>query len=197
MIIGRLARDSFRYLHGIVGYGFHFKPIKGLFLEGFANVDWASSLDDWRSTVGYYVYLGGNLIQRTWKKQKVVFCLSTKLEYKLLAQDTIEILWLQSLFHELEIKIVGCPILWCNSIGVGSLAFNLVFHFRTKHIKIDVHFICEKVLAKELDVRYISTEEQIPDVLTKPLLEARFDQLQNKLTVTLFPFNFRGSDRIS
>ena len=115
----------------------------------------------------------------------------------MLAQDTIEILWLQSLFHELEIKIVGCPILWCDSIGVGSLAFNLVFHFRTKHIKIDVHFICEKVLAKELDVRYISTEEQIPDVLTKPLSEARFDQLQNKLTVTLFSFNFRGSDRIS
>lgn len=62
-----------------------------------------------------------------------------------------------------------------------------MFHVRTKHIEIDVHFIYENLLAKELDFRYISTEEQIENVLTKPLLEVQFDQLQN---------NLRGSVRI-
>ena len=52
-----------------------------------------------------------------------------------------------------------------------------MFHIKTKHIEIDVHFIHEKVLAKELDVRNISTKEQIVDLHTKPLLEARFEQL--------------------
>ena len=103
-----------------------------------------------------------------------------------------EILWLQSLFHELEIKIAGCPILWCDNIGAGSLPSSPVFHTRTKHIQIDVHFIHEKVLAKELDVRYISTEDQIADVRTKPLSEARVEQLLNKLTVALSPFSLRG-----
>ena len=81
----------------------------------------------------------------------------------------IEILWLQSLFHELEIKIASCPILWCDNIGASSLASNPVFHIRTKHIEIDVHFIRVKVLAKELDVRYIFIKKQIAYLLTKPL----------------------------
>ena len=72
-----------------------------------------------------------------------------------------------------------------------------MFHARIKHIKIDVHFIPEKVLPKELDVRYISTEEQNADVPTKPLSEAWFEQLQNKLAVTLPPFSLRGIVRIS
>ena len=55
-----------------------------------------------------------------------------------------------------------------------------------------MHFIHEKVLAKELDVRYISTEDQIADVRTKPLSEARVEQLLNKLTVALSPFSLRG-----
>ncbi|RVW99667.1 Retrovirus-related Pol polyprotein from transposon RE1 [Vitis vinifera] len=87
---------------------------------------------------------------------------------------------------------LSCPILWCDNIGAGSLPSSPVFHTRTKHIQIDVHFIHEKVLAKELDVRYISTEDQIVDVLTKPLSEARVEQLLNKLTVALSPFSLRG-----
>lgn len=72
-----------------------------------------------------------------------------------------------------------------------------MFHASTKRIEIDVHFIYEKLLAKELDIRYIPTEEQIADGLTKSLLELQFDQIRNKLTVTLSPFCSRGSVKTS
>lgn len=52
-----------------------------------------------------------------------------------------------------------------------------MFHASTKHIAIDVYFIYEKLLAKELDIRYMPTEEQIADGLTKSLLELQFDQI--------------------
>lgn len=61
-------------------------------------------------------------------------------------------------------------MLWCDNIGATTLASNLVFHARTKHIKIHIHFIHEKVFRMEMDVRYIPSEEQIVDVFTKPFL---------------------------
>ena len=63
------------------------------------------------------------------------------------------------------------------------MATNLVFHSRTKHIEIAVHFVREKVEAKELEVRYVPTEFQVADVFTKPLAVNRFDIFKQKLNV--------------
>lgn len=99
---------------------------------------------------------------------------STETEYLALASVATEVVWLQSLFTELGITIEHSPILWCDNVSANSLASNPVFHARTKHIEIDAHFVCDKVLAKELDVHYVSIELQLADLLTKPLPMTRF-----------------------
>ena len=81
-------------------------------LECFANVDWASNLDDRRSTSGHCVFLGGNLIYWSSKKQKVVAKSSAESEYRSLSSAATEVIWLQSLFAELDIKIEVVPILF-------------------------------------------------------------------------------------
>lgn len=72
---------------------------------------------------------------------------------------------------------------WCDNLSVGSLASNVVFYSRTKHIKIDVHFVREKVVAKKLGVQYVPTQYQVADILTKPLTISRFELLRAKLNV--------------
>jgi len=44
-----------------------------------------------------------------------------------------------------------------------------VFHARTKHIEVHYHFIREKVLAGEIDLIYVSTEDRVADIFTKVL----------------------------
>ena len=66
-------------------------------------------------------------------------------------------MWLQPLFTELGYSLSQVPVLWCDNLAAKSIAKNPVFHSRTKHIEIDVHFVREKVENGEIDIRYVPT----------------------------------------
>ena len=125
-----------RYLKGSLATGLHLQPVKDQCLIAFSDADWAGSIDDRRSTSGYCIFLGPNLISWSSKKQHVVARSSTESEYRALAHAAAEITWLQSLLTELPVPQHSCPIIWCDNLGAASLASNLVVHARTKHIEI-------------------------------------------------------------
>ncbi|KAH9779168.1 hypothetical protein KPL71_007625 [Citrus sinensis] len=94
--------------------------------------------------------------------------------------------------HEFNIVQLPTPILWCDNQSVEELARNPILHYKSKHIELDVHYIRDKVLRNELDVRYIPTEEQVDDVLTKPLSFLNFNYFRSKLNVISRPLSLRG-----
>lgn len=103
------------------------------------------------------------------KKQGVVSRNSAEAEYRSLANATADLMWLHSLCTELGIHTVTPHLLWCDNTSAVSLASNPVFHARTKHIAVDVHFIREQVASKFVDVGHVAGAEQIVDIFTKPL----------------------------
>lgn len=80
-----------------------------------------------------------------------------------------EIVWLKGLFKELGISFARPDLLFCNNKVVIQIANNPVFHERTKHIKIDCHFIREKQLEGIVQPTYVSSKQQVADLLTKAL----------------------------
>jgi hypothetical protein len=77
----------------------------------------------------------------------------------------------------------SAPILFCDNIGAMYLSLNPAFHARTKHIAIDNHFVRERVASKSLVVKFLSSKDQVADILTKPLVPHRFNQLKLNLNV--------------
>lgn len=86
-----------RYLRGTSTYDLTFTKSTELKLTAFCDADWAFDVDNMRSTTGYCVYLGSNLVSWSSKKQAVVSRSSTEAEYRSLAAVTTELAWLKSL----------------------------------------------------------------------------------------------------
>ncbi|KAK6125101.1 hypothetical protein DH2020_041165 [Rehmannia glutinosa] len=173
----RAVKRILRYLAGTLDYGLHLKASTKPQLVAFSDADWASDPDDRRSTTGSCVFFGDNLIAWSSKKQRTVSRSSTEAEYRALAHVTCDVIWFQSLFKELKIPLVYPTTIWIDNQSAVSLANNPVFHSRTKHLEIDLHFIRDKIQEGKISVRHVPAIDQTSDIFTKPLSGQSFTRL--------------------
>ncbi|TQD91353.1 hypothetical protein C1H46_023032 [Malus baccata] len=183
-----------RFLKGTSSHGiwFHKGPLT---LSAYSDADWAGCTFDRRSTSGFCVFLGSNLVSWNAKKQPTVARSSTEVEYRSLAHTAAEVTCICKVFRDFGFSFSDNPTIWCDNICAISLASNPVFHVRTKHVEIDYHYIRELVLANLVKVQYVCSQDQIADIHTKSLSKNRFLFLQSKLslgTSSLSKLSLRG-----
>jgi len=84
-------------------------------LNVFQMLNWAGSKVDRRSTTGYCIFVGGNLVSWRSKKQSVVSRSSAELEYRAMAQSVCEVMWILQLLEETGFKTSLPTKLWCDN----------------------------------------------------------------------------------
>lgn len=124
--------------------GLRFVRSKSATLSAFSDADWAGSVDDRKSTGGFAIFFGPNLVSWSASKQATVSHSSTEAKYKSMANATAEVIWLESLLAELGFSLEQSPTFWYDNLGATYLSANLIFHARAKHIEIDFHFVRER-----------------------------------------------------
>jgi histone deacetylase 1/2 len=124
-----------------------------------------------------------NLITWNASKQATTSRSSTEAEYKSLANATAEVMWVQTLLKELGVKGSKFARLWCDNLGATYLSANPVFHARTKHIEVDFHFVRERVAQVLLQIRFISTKDQVVDGFMKPIPVRELERFRYNLNL--------------
>ena len=74
-------------------------------------------------------------------------------------------------------------MIYCDNQSCLKLTENLVFHDRSKHIEIRYHFIRDHVQRGAVKLEYVSTDEQVADILTKSLSRGKHVYFRDKMGV--------------
>nr|GEV61090.1 hypothetical protein [Tanacetum cinerariifolium] len=148
-------------------------------LEAFVDADWAKCIVTRKSVTGFCVKLNGFLVFLKSKKQNTLSKSSAEAEYRAIAFVTSEIVWILKILKDLNWEHLLHVNLFCDSQAAIKIAVNPVFHERTKHLEIDLHFVREKILSRVLKTKKINTADQTADIFTKGL-----DKLQHEKLVS-------------
>ncbi|WVZ12067.1 hypothetical protein V8G54_016597 [Vigna mungo] len=171
-----------RYIRGSLGTGLSFQNnFQGEgYIEGFVDSDFAGCMDTRKSRSGYVFTLFGTAVSWRSTLQSVVALSTTEAEYYALAEGVKEALWLKGLVRELGFDKKSVCV-HCDSQSVIHLANHQIYHSRTKHIDVKLHFVRSIVESGDVQICKIASEENPADILTKPLAKERFLLLLSRI----------------
>ena len=177
-----------RYLRGTTKLGIKYTQGASpkLSLRGFTDSDHGGSVvtESRRSTSGYIFYIEDCPISWTSNRQTTVATSSSEAEYIGQFNAGKEALWLKKFLSELGLQDVNnelpVTILGDNQAAI-TLSKDPVSHSKSKHMDIKFHWQREKVERNEIIYQYVPSNENIADILTKPLANDQFIRLRNRI----------------
>ena len=116
-------------------------------------------------------------------KQSCVALSTTEAEYVIACSAICEAVWLRKLLSDLFDLQLDATCIHCDNSSCLKLSENPVFHDNSKHIGIKYHYIRDMVQRRAVNIQYVAMEEQIADVLMKPLARLKFEYFREKLGV--------------
>ena len=149
-------------------------------LVTYTDSDWAADKIWQHSVTGYFFKLANSIISWRSHAQKTVALSSTEAEYMAISDSSWQAIWIKTLIKELGIKIRSILIYGDNQ-GSIFIASTAVQESPTKHINIHYHYICELVVAKEVELQFMPGEMNPANMFTKNLQKIKFTQFWNQL----------------
>ncbi|MCH81234.1 hypothetical protein A2U01_0002018 [Trifolium medium] len=177
-----------RYLRGTVGFGIMYKrskkkSIAELKLQGWTDSDYAGDLDDRKSTSGYVFMLGNAAVSWSSRKQPIVTFSTTEAEFVAAAACACQSIWLKNVLSHLQVMTDEKILVHCDNSSSIKLTKNPILHGRCKHIDVRFHFLRDLTKDGVIELVHCKSQDQIADIMTKPLKFESFSKLRSCLGV--------------
>ncbi|GKD64499.1 retrovirus-related pol polyprotein from transposon TNT 1-94 [Tanacetum coccineum] len=153
----------------------HLEAVKRTFryIKGTTHLEYV----DRKSTSGVCTFMGCCLTSWFSKKQTALAISTTEAEYVSTRKACQQALWMKQALVNYDINLDDILVL-CDNKGAIDLSKNPVLHSRTKHIEIQHHFFRDNVQKGNISIEKVSSEDNIADILTKPLKREPFNLLR-------------------
>jgi hypothetical protein len=152
-------------------------------LIGYSDSDYAGDQDDKKSTSGYVFMLSAGAVSWCSKKQPVVTLSTTEAEFIAAASSACQAVWLRRILQQLRHEPRKSTTIYCDNSSTIKLSKNPVLHGRSKHIDVRFHFLRELTKDKVVELIQCSSQEQVADIMTKPLKLDVFQKLRTLMGV--------------
>lgn len=180
----RLAIRIVRYLLGQPSTGLSYQASRHNGLVAYCDADYANDEETSKSTSGLLIIFGGAPIHWRSKRQEIVATSSTEAEVISLCSAVKDSLWINN--FALELGIVQDPTvqIYCDNQSAIKLATSERSVQRTKHFRTRLAFLQEQVEKKKVAISHVSSNNQLADMLTKPLPISNFTAARNQIMST-------------
>ncbi|GJU48679.1 hypothetical protein Tco_1218234 [Tanacetum coccineum] len=171
------VKRIFRYIKGTMHLGLWYPKGSGIETIVYADSDHAGDYVDRKSTSGVCTFMGCCLTSWFSKKQTALAISTTEAEYVSAGKACQQALWMKQALIDYDIRLDNIPIM-CDNKRAIDLSKNPVQHSQTKHIEIRHHFLHVNVQKGNISLEKVSSEDNIANILTKPLKHEPFNYLR-------------------
>lgn len=169
----------FRYLQGTLNLGLKYTGADDQ-LECYVDAFLGSSDEEGKSTSGLIVKLFDGIILWRTKKQTHVALSSTEVEYIAMSLAARELLCIREMCRRL-IKWETTQIMYEDNNATINIAKSYDSKSLKHIVKLCYHYIRLEVANRNLEIRWVNTNEQLADSFTKAVGQNKFEVFRNKI----------------
>jgi len=133
-------------------------------IEVYVDAYYVGSITDRKSTSGYFAC---SWMKIWWLGEETKCCCNTKIEFRIMALGVCELLWLRIILNDLKVTCEESMITYYDNKSATNIVHNPTHHDKTKHIKIDWHFIKEKLDSDIIITFYVPYRLWLTNMFTK------------------------------
>ncbi|CAM8906649.1 unnamed protein product [Rhodiola kirilowii] len=178
-----IAKRALSYLKGTLDFGLMYQREAKMNVVAYTDSDYARDMDDRKSISGYVFLFNGSAVCWSSHKQAIVTSSSTKAEYVAATSCACHCVWVKGILGQMNCICCRCITILCDNSSAIKLSKNPVMHRRTKHIDVRFHYLRDLVNDGVVELSFCASEEQVADIMTKPLSLDQFVKLRRSLGV--------------